>query len=373
VRKVVCLPLLFFATIIVFAQSTETLIAWNQSKEAAIDSALNVFVGGQNIAGLSVAILQDSNVLFAKGYGYEKLNTDKVSPNSIFRIASLTKQVTAAAIARLVEKGVLRWQDRLDSILPEFITTEAGAVTIHHLLNHSSGIKPLSSIVEWKTVRKTNAGREEIIKLIKSQPLDFIPGEKGEYNDAAYYLLGVIIEKLSGKPYAEFLQEELFQHLKLTNMFYCTASTSAATIGYTKKQSSLIPAPFYDLESPFSAAGLCASAIDFARWQHALHTHKILRPETLHRMLSPTIFNNGNTSSYGYGLFVSRLQDHKRISHGGGIEGYSSYASYYPKHKLSIVLLVNTDEVNLNPLEKILATLVLDANKGHSLNRVINH
>src|SRR5688572_8973342 len=187
-----------------------------------IDSVATAAVAEQRTAGVSVAVVKNGRTVLAKGYGFADLENDvPATPETVYRIGSVTKQFTAAGIMRLMEQGKLSLDDTLQKFLPDF-PTQGNRVTVRHLLNHTSGIRSYTSLgPKWQRVMRLDLAPDSMVALFANEPFDFKPGDAYRYNNSGYFLLGVIIEKLSGKPYGQYLQDEFFTPLGLKSTVYC--------------------------------------------------------------------------------------------------------------------------------------------------------
>ncbi|HEY7543856.1 MAG TPA: serine hydrolase domain-containing protein, partial [Blastocatellia bacterium] len=189
-----------------------------------------------NEPGAAVIVVKDGKVIFRKGYGMANMELGvKIEPDMIFRIGSVTKQFTAVAILMLMEQGKLTLQDEITKFLPDY-PTQGQRITIEHLLTHTSGIKSYTGLPEWRPQWRKDVSLKELIDLFKDKPMEFAPGEKWNYNNSAYVLLGAIIEKISGQSYAEFLEKNIFTPLGMKNTSYDNTSRVIArrAAGYSK-------------------------------------------------------------------------------------------------------------------------------------------
>lgn len=309
-------------------------------------------------AGLSIAISRNGEIIFAKAYGSADIELDVAAkPDSIFRIASVTKQFTAAAIMRLVEQGKVSLDAEIQTYLPDFPKKE-WPVTVRHLLNHTSGIWSYTDNEDFMNRDSAlELTPKEIIAIFQDKPLEFEPGTKFRYSNSAYYLLGPIIEKASGKPYAVFLQDEFFTPLHLAS----TQHESTFKIirnraqGYSLKDGTLSNDQHVGADVPGAAGSLLSTAFDLVRWENALAGGKAVSPDSFKQMTTPPMLANNKPSRYGFGLQLDRFEDRPRISHGGGIFGFSSYLVTFPDDQLTIAILINSDAVSPGKLGDNLA------------------
>lgn len=333
-RYVFCLLFLMFA-----------LAARANDLEQKIDALVRAEMEQGNIPGLSVAVVKEGKPILTKGYGKAHVELDvPATADTVYQLASVSKQFTAAAIMLLAEDGKLSLDNKVKKLLPE--APEAWKdVTVRHLLNHTSGIKSYTSLPTFMTNATRAYSRSEMLKLIYAQPMEFQPGEKWNYNNSAYYLLGVIIEEASGKDYDTFLQERIFKPLGMnsTRLNSKDMLIKGRANGYTRTGKEVRNAVFTHPSQPYSAGALISTVQDMAKWDAALYTEKVLKKSSLDQMWTATRLKNGKTQDYGFGWGVGRIKGHREVGHGGGITGFSTYIGRFVDDKLSIIVLCNLD------------------------------
>lgn len=314
------------------------------SLPAAIDAIVEAPIKAGKVAGASVAVVRGGQTLVERGYGLADLQLDvPTPPRAIYEIGSVTKQFTAAAILLLAEDGKLSLDDELTKFLPEY-PTAGHRVTLRHLLNHTSGIKGYTEMPDIGSMMAMKKTPAEIVKLFSSQPFDFAPGEDLIYNNSAFFLLGLIIEKASGQPYADFIKSRLFDKIGMTDSSYCSERTiqKRKVHGYDTINGALVLKAAIDHGWPYAAGSLCSSAHDLVLWNRALHGGKVLSADSYRAMITPASLNDGAATRYTMGLGVTNTGGRRLIAHGGGIFGYLSQLDYYPDDDLTIVVLFNT-------------------------------
>lgn len=296
-----------------------------------------------------VLVGMDGKIVFEKAYGHADEEWDvSNTPKTKFRIASLTKQFTAACILILQERGLLHVQDVASKYLPE-MPAAWKAVTIHQLLTHTAGIPNAdhSGQQSAKMGDRIGAAPEEMIASVASKPLDFDPGTKWNYSNNGYILLGMLIEKLSAKSYADFLKSNIFDPLGMTDSGYDRASEilKARASGYDISNGHLTNADFIDMSLPFSAGGIYSTVEDLFRWNEALaHPGKLLSADSLKQMFTEYPEATHEGQHYGYGVVISRQKFGRLLYyHGGGVNGFSSVIQRYPEERLCIVVLSNLE------------------------------
>jgi len=295
--------------------------------------------------GAAVLVARKGRGIFRKAYGMADLELGvPMQPNMVFRLGSITKQFTAVAILMLAEQGKLALSDEITVFLPDY-PTHGHKITIEHLLTHTSGIKSYTDMPEWFPLWRKDLTVQELIDMFKNQPMDFAPGERWKYSNSGYILLGTIIEKASGKPYPQFVQEHIFKPLGMKHSGY---DDSARIIprrvhGYSKGTDSYINAPYLSMTQPYAAGALISSVDDLAIWDKSLYINKLLRPETLQRAFQPYRLADGQSTAYGYGWAITSYEGHTFVEHGGGINGFLGHALRIPQERIFVAILTNRD------------------------------
>jgi len=299
---------------------------------AQIDKLLSdVYKPGQ--PGGAVLVKKQGKVILQKGYGLANLELNvPIEPDMIFRIGSITKQFTGVAILMLAEEGKLSLQDEITRFLPDY-PTQGKKITIEHLLTHTSGIKSYTELPEWLPLQRKDMTVGEIIDLFKNQPMEFAPGEWWKYCNSGYILLGAVIEKASGKMYADFLQDRIFGPLGLKNSLYDSTSRiiPRRVPGYAKGNAGYENAPYLSMSQPYAAGSLASSVDDLAAWTESLLAGKLLKRETLERAFTPYKLKDGLDTKYGYGWCASDYEGHRLIEHSGGIHGSYPMPCFFRK------------------------------------------
>ena len=311
---------------------------------SAIDRTMDAPIKSGKVAGASVSVMRRGETVLSKSYGSADLELDVPMPaDASFEIGSVTKQFTAASILLLAERGRLSVDDDVTKHLPDY-PTHGQRITIRHLLTHTSGIKGYTEMPEFGDLMKLKKPRESLVTLFSEKPLDFMPGEALVYNNSAYFLLGLIIEKLSGQTYADFVKSNLFDKASMRDSYYCSESAIHRhhAHGYDTDNGALVLKGFISHVWPYSAGSLCSTASDLSAWLAALHGGRILNADSYRAMITPTSLADGTKTRYGFGVGVADLGGRRAIFHGGGINGFLSEAEYFPDSGLSIVVLLNT-------------------------------
>ena len=302
----------------------------------------------------AILVAKDGKVLYKKAFGYANIEKkEKAGPETKFRIGSVTKQFTAAAILKLSEKGLLKLDDKLSKFIPDF--PRGDEVTIHHLLTHTSGIHSYTGKPEFMGRVVNTVTPDSLIAFFKNDPYDFNPGENYLYNNSAYFLLGYIISKLSGVSYDEYLRKTFFEPLKMTNtgVHHAGIKLSKEAKGYDRANGKVVEALNWDMSWAGGAGAMYSTLDDLMKWNEALHQGKVLLPDNYRAAITPVRLNNGEepVDKYGYGLGIGKYRGIDRIGHSGGLHGFLSQLVYYPTEKLTVVMFTNTTSPTapLNP------------------------
>jgi len=301
--------------------------------------------------GAAVLAVKKQKVILRKGYGMANLELGvKIRPEMVFRIGSITKQFTAAAVMILVEKGKISLSDDMTKYLPDY-PTGGNRITIHHLLTHTSGIKSYTGMAKWPPVMRKDFKVEKLIDFFKSEPMDFKPGERYLYNNSAYFLLGAIIEKVSGLTYQAFIQKHIFTPLGMKNSYYGSHGNIIPNrvSGYKVVANQFKNADFLSMTQPYSAGSLLSTVDDFYIWARALMGGKVVSLKSLQTMITPLKLNSGKTENYGYGLSITKLKKYRTIGHGGGINGFITHEIYLPDIDGFVIVLSNNENPQVPP------------------------
>jgi len=315
-------------------------------------------------AGLSVAIQRRGVVVFSKGYGLADI-ADGVpaAPSTVYPIASITKQFTAAAIMQLVEQGKLRLDQTLSTLLPgiRWRDPRAGQVTVRQLLTHTSGIPGYTSEPGFAAVQGRPQTQQQILALIVDQPLKFTPGSKAGYSNSGYYLLGMIIERVSGLSYGRYLSEHVLVGLGMDHTELCPDTRTGAQYAQLYDRGNPAPqlAASTSLVNAFAAGQICSTAPDLLRWQDALQGGRVVSRPSYTQMSTPLRLTNGHTVAYGFGLDLDPINGHRAVDHPGGFAGDATDLTWYPDDGLAIAVLDNASTVAAWTVSTNITTLLL--------------
>ena len=326
-------------------QGASTQIADREALIAALDSAARAHADHELVAGVSVGVVRGSDTLLLAGYGRADLEWDVATPRDArvsYEIGSVTKQFTAAAILKLAEEGKLD----LEADFTDYVEfdTRGRHIPLRRLLDHTSGIKGYTEMPVFGELMVRDLPRDTLVRLIEAEPFEFEPGTALIYNNSAYFLLGLVIERVSGQPYEAFVAERLFEPLGMRDSYYCSerAVRYRRAHGYDAAPDGLQRKAYLDHTWPYSAGSLCSTAGDLIRWNQALHGGEVLSAASYADMIEPDPLIDGTEIRYAMGLGVSDDRGRRLISHGGGINGFLSDGRYYPDEDLIVIVLQNS-------------------------------
>lgn len=313
--------------------------------------------------GCEVIITKQGKVLYNKSFGSANLELNvPIRPEMVFNLASITKQFTAVAILKLVEEEKISLKDSLQQYIPEY-PSKNHLITIENLLTHTSGIKDYMQIDYGKPyMERWDFTPKEIIDLFKVYPLEFTPGTKFSYSNSGYFLLGYIIEKVSGQTYQNYIKENILTPLHLNHTYYDTKDIIVPNRvnGYYKEGDGYINAEYWSPTIAYSAGGLLSNAKDLWKWFDALLNYNLIKKETLAKAFTPFILTDGSTTNYGYGWHIFNSSSGiKSIEHGGKMTGFITNQIYYPGQDIFIAILCNSENASRDEISKKVSEIVL--------------
>jgi Beta-lactamase class C and other penicillin binding proteins len=321
-----------------------------------VDDLVNEHLARTKLPAASIAVIQNGKVIKARGYGLADVEKKvPATEKTVYELGSITKQFTSTAIMMLVEEGKFRLDDKITGLLPGLPKAWSG-VTVRHLLTHTSGIMGYTELPDFMTLTVKDATHEEVIKSVADKPMRFQPGEKWSYSNTGYFLLGMLIEKVTGKSYGAFLQERIFRPLRMTDTRVndLSAAIPNRACGYTIKGGAVEKAPAISMTWPYSAGVLVSTVVDMAKWDAAVGAGKLLKKSSWKEVWTPVKLNDGSTHPYGFGWAVGTVNGHQSVGHGGGIPGFTTDYVRYPDDGLSVVVLTNSNSTNPEQLRQII-------------------
>jgi CubicO group peptidase (beta-lactamase class C family) len=321
-----------------------------QSNRPALVKQLDSLAGSgvleNRAVGIAAAVVRGNDTLLLKGYGKADVEWNVPMPaDAVFEIGSITKQFTAVAILQLRDEGKLSLDDDMKKWFPDF-DTRGNTVTLRRLLDHTSGIKGLTEMPEFGNL-STNSRfpRDSAYALIKRYPFEFPTGQAEIYNNSAFWLLGLVVEKASGMTYEDYVEKKLFAPLGMTRSSYCNSAENVErrAHGYGVQNGVIRRAPTNVHTWPFSAGSLCSTAADLVTWLKALHGGKVLSQKSYAEMITPSKLSDGTPLRYNMGLAIGKDgRGLNYIGHGGSITGFVSEANWYPDAQAAVVVLMNS-------------------------------
>jgi CubicO group peptidase (beta-lactamase class C family) len=304
--------------------------------------------------GAAVIVTRGGRTIYARGRGLADLESGRaITPDTVFRLGSITKQFTAAIVLQLVSEGKISLDDPVSRFFPDFPQPGATA-TVRQLLNHTSGIQSYTAIPGWM-MSEANTGRPhttaEMIALFRDLPAPGRPGEAWAYNNSGYVLLGAIIEQVTGRPWHQEVERRIVRPLGLATIAYGVDRETGPAMarGYTASEDGAAPARALHMSVPHAAGALIGTVGDLARWANALHHGRVVPPALYAQMISPTPLPGGNSHPYGFGLGTTDIRGRPAVGHSGGIFGFSTDSVYVPSEDVFVAVFANSDEPATGP------------------------
>lgn len=359
----------FFSIVTLLILSSFSIYAQEIAITAAMEQQIDeLFADYEDNPGCTVGIYHQGEIIYEKGYGYANLEHQvKITPESIFDVASISKQFTAACILLLEEEGELNLDDPVQKYLPELPIYAKGKVTIRHLLHHTSGFKDYLAVLHF-TGRSwdMNFVEEDALKLLKQfKTLNFTPGEKYSYSNSNYLALGIIVQRLSGQSINEYAQAHILQPLGMNHSFFYEDSKkviSNRTIGYTDEGEGYEREHFFNFIVP-GDGGLHTNVGDFLKWSNNYRSSKIGSANFVEKLLTRATLNNGNQSTYALGVEHGLYLGYEFFGHNGSWGGSRSMFLQFPSADLAVIVMSNNGTINVWGKTYQLAAIVLPENQ----------
>ncbi|MGY8767814.1 MAG: serine hydrolase domain-containing protein [Pirellulales bacterium] len=339
----------------------QTLSRDASSITALVDSVGRKAVEKDGIVGISIGVSKEGETLYAQGFGLASVELNvPATDDTVYRIGSISKEFTAAAILLLVEDGKVALDDPITKYVSDYPALDP-PVTILHLLQHTSGIRDFTRLPEFRKERPNEVTADEVIQRFQDLPVNFLPQEKHQYCNSGFFLLGVVIEKASGMTYAEFVSQRLLEPLKL-DQTYCDSNSLIIPLrasGYSNWGGRLKNAAYININSTIGAGSMASTVHDLLRWQHALVGTKLLEAASSEKMMTRGELQNGKKFNYGLGVFVQQLNGQQVYRHGGGITGFRAEVVYYKESGYTIAVLSNCESANTSKYANSIARELL--------------
>jgi len=316
--------------------------------EAQVDALLSDYAG-QDTPGAAVTIIQDERVLLSKGYGSANIEQKSpCRPETNFRLASMTKQFTAACILLLENEGKLTLEEDLTELFPEF-PTYGKTITVRHLLSHTSGLLDYEDLIPNGTVLPV-LDRDVLRLLMQQDHTKFKPGEKFDYSNSGYSLLSLVVEVRSGMTFAQFLRTRIFVPLTMEHSLAYEQGLSAIpnrAYGYTKDGDSSKRTDQSLTSSVLGDGGIYSSVVDLVKWNAALNSEKLLPKRAFEQAFTPGPKADEAGNRYGFGWFINEYRGLKEVWHSGNTMGFTSRVLRFPEKKFAVILLANRSDAKL--------------------------
>jgi CubicO group peptidase (beta-lactamase class C family) len=314
----------------------------------------------QHVPGIAIAVVSDGKVVLAKGYGLANVELQvPVATKTVFQGGSIGKQFTAMAVMMLVEEGKVSLNEKIGKYLGDVPPAWAG-ITIRHLLTHTSGLTQYPPDFD----QRRDYTEDELLKIIQSVPLAFAPGARFEYSNAGYVTLGILIRRVTGQYYGDFLKKKIFEPLGMT----ATRVISEAAIipdraaGYILYDGRLVNQPWVAPTLNRTADGsLYLTVLDLATWDAALYGETLLKRASLAQMWTAAKLSDGTDAPYGFGWFISSANGHRLIEHEGAWQGFNANISRYVDDRLTVIVMSNLKSAKTQMLSHRIAGIFLPA------------
>lgn len=344
---------------VLFTVSNNTLA---QSVERKIDSLIATQFKDADGPGGVFMVARRGEAVYLKAFGKANLELSaNLTPESVFQIGSMTKQFTAISVLMLEEQGKLSTADTVSKYIPDY--PSGNKITIHHLLTHTSGIKDFTKMKSLRDIAQKEMTPRMLVDFFKNEPVDFAPGDKFEYNNSGYVLLGYIIELVSGQTYRDFVKTNIFDKAGMNQSYYASDRQviKNRAYGYHKKEQGYVNKSIISFDLPFSSGSLMSTATDLLKWQNALNRTVLVSTGTLKKAFTAYTLNNNEKFTYGYGWHLRDIGGTPVREHGGSIFGFKSMGVYSPGDDIYVIGLSNCDCHSPTQVTIAIAELALKA------------
>jgi len=332
-----------------------------QNLDSKIDSLLSNLFQDNNGPGGVFMVAKGGKPIYLKAFGKANLELGvNMKPENVFQLGSMTKQFTAIAILKLAEEKRLNLHNSISKYIPDYPL--GNKITIHHLLTHTSGIKDFTKMKSLQEVAQRDFSPKQMVDFFKNESVDFSPGEKFEYNNSGYVVLGFIIELVSGTTYENYINKNIFEKAGMSHSRYASdiAIVKDRAYGYQKKDSGYVNKSKISFTIPFSSGSLMSTADDMLKWQNALNGNRIVGVKTIDKAFTKYQLNSGETFSYGYGWHLKEINGTSTREHGGSIFGFKTMGVYIPSKDIYVIGLTNCDCNSPTQITRDIARLALE-------------
>ena len=312
--------------------------------------------------GCEILIAKKGEIVYKKAFGNANIELNvPIRTDMVFNLASVTKQFTSVAILQLVEQGKISLTDSLQKFIPDF-PFKGHTITIENLLTHTSGIRDYMQLDYANLyMERWDFKPKQLIDSFKNYALEFDPGTKFSYSNSGYYLLGYIIQKVSGLSYQSYIQDNLLKPLGLTHTYFDSSGIIIPNRvnGYRKDEGVFKNADYWSPTIEYAAGGLISNVDDLFKWHKGLYSYQILKKETLQKAFVPYQLKDGTLTGYGYGWFLKTSNGIKSIEHEGGIPGFKSNVIFFPDDDIFIAALYNCGTVPVDDLSNTISSIAI--------------
>lgn len=333
---------------------------FSQRFSEKVDSLIQTKFTEKEGPGGVFLISQKGKPVYEKAFGLANLELNvPLNPNNVFEIGSMTKQFTSVSILMLEQQGKLKVTDVISNYIPDY--PNGNKITIHHLLTHTSGIRDFTKIKGLSEISQKEMTPQMMVDFFKNEPVDFKPGEKFEYNNSGYIVLGYIIEKVSGETYEDFIRKNIFEKIGMVHSYYATDRKviKDRAYGYHKKSDGFVNRSVISFSVPYASGSLMSTLDDMLKWQIALNQNLLLNQKESAKAFTKYKLNNGEEIEYGYGWHLKNINGIPTREHGGSIFGFKSMGVYIPGKDIYVLGFSNCDCNSPTQVVKDIAELAL--------------
>lgn len=314
----------------------------------------------KNGPGCVFIVAKNGKPIYQKAFGKANLELKvDLTPENVFQLGSMTKQFTAIALLMLEEENKLDVSDPVSKYIPDY--PNGNKITIHHLLTHTSGIKDFTQLKSLSGIAQKEMIPKMMVNFFKNEPVDFEPGEKFEYSNSGYVLLGYIIELVSGETDEDFITKHIFEKVGMNHSYYASDRKiiDKRAYGYQKNEYGYVNKTVINFSVPFSSGSLMSTAADMLKWQNALNQNLLLSAETTKKAFAKCKLNNGGELTYGYGWHIKEINGTPTREHGGSIFGFKTMGVYIPSEDIYVLGLSKCDCHSPTQITKDIAEVAL--------------
>ncbi|MFO7260206.1 MAG: serine hydrolase domain-containing protein [bacterium] len=315
--------------------------------------------------GCALGVVQDGRLVYARGYGYANLDHDvPISPKTVFYIASVSKQFTAASIVLLAQQGALSLDDDVRTYIPE-LPDYGAPITIRHLIHHTSGLRDYLTLMLLAGMRLEDVHTdEEVLDLVtRQEALNFTPGERHLYSNTGYLLMAEIVRRVSGKSLREFADEHIFRPLGMTSTHFHDDRTMVVrnrAMAYARNEDGSYRLDMWTNFDKVGSGGLLSSVEDLALWDLNAEHHTVGGAALREQMLERGVLNNGDTLDYAFGLVLGEYRGLRTVSHSGGSMGFRAHHLRFPDERFAVICLCNLGSIDAAGLARRVADIYLE-------------